>query len=113
MLTLRTIGRGLCALAIPVALIATPAMADSDIVVSYAHDGKAVTQSTPVDISDLQLSSAKGRRYAERRITAAIKTVCSADRTYGSAGKSDYERCFADAHAKAMADAGLIQTASR
>lgn len=107
----RTFGRAIAALAIPATLmIAAPALAESDIVVSYSDNGAAVTQAKPVDISDLRLSSAQGRFIAKQRIMDAVKTVCSEDKAVGVAGQSDYQRCVNASKSKAMADAGLTRT---
>ncbi|MES1986277.1 MAG: UrcA family protein [Pseudomonadota bacterium] len=107
----RIFGRAIAALAIPASLaIAAPAMAGSDIVVSYSDNGAAVTQAKPVDISDLRLSSAQGRYLAKQRIMDAVKTVCSQDKAVGVSGQSDYQRCVNAAQSKAMADAGLTRT---
>ncbi|AUW57933.1 hypothetical protein C1T17_07275 [Sphingobium sp. SCG-1] len=113
MLTLRTLRRAALALALPAtALLAAPALAQSDLVVTYGADN-AVTKSLPVDISDLRLSSPKGRAVAEGRIAAAVKSVCSEKQIYSNEGKRDYRRCYADAKAQAFTQAGLTQTASR
>ncbi|MDX3909304.1 MAG: UrcA family protein [Sphingobium sp.] len=107
-------GRAFAVIAVPALAMASPAaMAEPDINVSYAPNSRAVTQTTAVDISDLQLNSAKGRHTAERRIVSAVKTVCSENRIFSTDGKRDYARCFAESRAKAMADAGLVRTASR
>lgn len=107
----RIFGRAIAALAIPASLaIAAPAMADSDIVVTYSDNGAAVTQAKPVDLSGLRLSSARGRYIAKQRIMDAVKTVCSEDKAFGVAGQSDYQRCVNAAQSKAMADAGLNRT---
>ena len=113
MLTLRTFRRAVFSLAIPTAaLLAAPAMAQSDLVVTYGADN-AVTKSVPVDISDLRLSSAKGRVAAEGRIVAAVKSVCSQNQIYSNEGKRDYRRCYAEAKSQALTQAGLTRTASR
>ncbi len=104
----RIFGRAIAALAIPASLaIAAPAMAGSDIVVSYSDNGAAVTQAKPVD---MRLSSAQGRYLAKQRIMDAVKTVCSQDKAVGVSGQSDYQRCVNAAQSKAMADAGLTRT---
>lgn len=113
MFTLRTFRRAAFALALPVsALLAAPAMAQADLVVTYGADS-AVTKTLPVDISDLRLSSPKARAQAQNRILAAVKSVCSKDQIYSNEGQRDYRRCYTEARAQAFAQAGLIQTASR
>lgn len=110
----RTFGRAVALLAFPaMAMASSSAMAEPDINVTYAPHGEAVTQSTALDLSDLSLSSVKGRNVAERRIVSAAKSVCSENRVFSAEGARDYARCFADSRSKAMADAGLVRTASR
>ena len=110
----RTFGQALALLAFPaMAMASSSAMAEPDINVTYAPHSRAVTQTTALDLSDLSLSSVKGRNVAERRIASAAKIVCSENKIYTIDGKQDYKRCFAESRARAMADAGLVQTASR
>jgi UrcA family protein len=91
----------------------TPALAQTDFVVT--HDAKAgtITRSMEVDISDLSLTSTRGRAKLNRRIDFAARTVCDRQEIFGERQLRDYERCYNKAVSNAKDQVRLTQTASR
>jgi UrcA family protein len=92
---------------------ATPALADTDLVVNYHPDTGAITRSIKVSYADLQVGSTAGRTTLRHRLTLAAKKVCDYNGGYGLRQPPDYTRCFREAKAAALNEASLIQTALR
>lgn len=90
---------------------AAPALAQSDLVVSYDAPAGTVTRSRAVEISDLQLGTAAGRAALDKRITLAARQVCGYHGMYGLRQPVDYVRCYDKAKGDAMSESP-IQTAS-
>ena len=91
--------------------LAAPALAQSDLVVSYDTPAGTITRSRAVEIKDLQLNTAAGRAALDKRITLAARQVCGYHGMYGLRQPADYERCYNKARSDAMSEAP-IQTAS-
>ncbi|MEJ7927635.1 UrcA family protein [Sphingobium sp. AN641] len=92
--------------------LAAPALAQSDLVVSYDAPAGTITRSRAVEINDLQLNTAAGRAALDKRITLAARQVCGYHGMYGLRQPADYVRCYDKAKGDAMSEAPVIQTAS-
>lgn len=93
--------------------VASPALAASELVVTYSPETQGVTRQLPVEVADLQLSTREGRAQLEQRVIHAAKAVCDYNGLYGIRQSRDYDRCYARAKEDALNQAMLVKTAAR
>ncbi|HEX7783108.1 MAG TPA: UrcA family protein [Sphingobium sp.] len=91
---------------------ATPALAQSDLVVQPNSEVGTVTRTMKVNVSDLALSTPQGRARLENRITLAAKRVCDYNGGIGLRQPADYYNCYDAAKSGAMSSANAVHTAS-
>lgn len=91
--------------------VTAPAYAENPVIVSHEQDVGTITRSVVVDVSDLSLASAAGRRALESRITSAARKVCDFNGIYGLNQPVGYDNCFKAARSDALSQASAIQTA--
>ena len=80
-------------LATLLAFTATPALAEPP----------AIATST-VQMADLDLSSSKGQKLLDRRLSQAVKEVCGTASDADVAGKNDVRRCRVETLAKVASE---------
>ena len=80
-------------LATLLAFSATPALAEPPVIATSI-----------VQTADLDLSTAKGQRSLDQRLTQAVKEVCGTASDVDIAGKNDVRRCRVDTLANLSAE---------
>lgn len=110
MLSVHRSMRALGAFVLLLGFTAPVVAATSDTIVSARSLG-TVTRTMQVEISDLHLGTAEGRRTLDHRVTFAAKKVCGYNNGYGLRHPEEYSRCLSKAKTEALAKAGLRQTA--
>ena len=93
--------------------VSTPAFAASDVIIMHEVEPGTITRTTTIDISDISLASAQGRRTLESRITRAARKVCDYNGVYGLDQPAGFKECFTEARSNALSQARVVQTASR
>ncbi|WP_336964369.1 UrcA family protein [Sphingobium aquiterrae] len=93
--------------------VTTPALAQDDFVVTHDPKAGTTTRSMEIDISDLRLSTAKGRATLQHRINLAARSVCDHQDSLGMREFRDYRHCYNRATDNALGQVHPVQTASR
>ncbi len=92
--------------------VTAPAFAaENPVVVSHEQEPGTITRTLTVDISDISLASASGRRELDSRITRASRKVCDYNGIYGLNQPVGYDACFKAARSDALSQASAVQTA--